>query len=44
MLIATSTTSDENNCHTFIPSRARDLGRWGELPHPRCFAAVAGSA
>ena len=32
MLVATSTTADESHCLTVIPSRARDLGRWGEAP------------
>ena len=32
MLVATSTTADESDCRTVIPSRARDLGRRGEAP------------
>ena len=32
MLVATSTTADESDCRTVIPSRATDLGRRGEAP------------
>ena len=32
MLVATSTTADESDCRTVIPSRARDLGSRGEAP------------